>query len=297
MRLVGGVMKSVNISLCPCGKYLEKVEWKPYTDIDDLILKKIRLELPKAKVSIKNIELPEKLKEKKEYHLVAKTKDDDYDVTVSLKLARCNLCSREGTQYFEATLQLRSANAALLEESVQFLQTRVHNLRSRGMFINKAERFEDGFDLYMTSRKITQALSKELQEHFGGIMKVSPRLFTRNKQTSKNVFRVNIYVELPGFSRGDIILVDDKVCFVEKIGKKIKLIDLQNDSSMVIDYEKMDYALMKKQQTYVSRTYPSLEVINPLDFQSSMVKNKPKQTFTNGQMINVVIHKGIYVVD
>lgn len=294
---MGEVMKPINIVLCPCGKYLEKNEWKQYTKIEDLILKKIRVELPKAKVILKNIELPEQIKEKKEYHFVAKTKEKEYKVPVSLKLARCNLCSREGTQYFEATLQLRSANIGLLEESVQFLQTRVHNLRNRGMFVNKAERFEDGFDFYMTNRRIAQSLGKELQEHFGGKMKVSPRLFTRNKQTSKNVFRVNIYVELPGFTRSDIILVNDKVCLVEKIGKKIKLIDLQNDSSAILDYDKMDYTIMKKYQTFVSRTYPSLEVINPHDFQSSMVKNKPKQMFTNGQTINVVIHKGIYVVD
>jgi len=290
-------MKALNLVFCSCKKYLDRNEWKPYKEAEELITSLIRKECPKAKVSIPNLELPVDLKDKRINTAIVSTKDKEFKVAVGIKLSRCVLCSREGGNYFEAILQVRSANEHILEEGIQYLQDRVHNLRSRGMFINGVERFDDGFDLVMTNRRITQALGKELQEFFGGKLKVSPRLFSQNRLTSKKVFRVNVFIELPGFTRGDIIVVNDKVCVVDKIGKKIKLRELQTDASLLLDYDKMDYRVLRKQQTYVSRSYPSLEVINPLDFQSSMVKNKPKQSFTPGQTINVVMHKGIYAVD
>jgi nonsense-mediated mRNA decay protein 3 len=144
---------------------------------------------------------------------------------------------------------------------------------------------------------MAQALGRELVDFFGGKIKISPRLFSKNHQTSKDIYRVNIFVELPSFARGDIIVFNDKVCRVEKLGKKIKLSDMVSGSSVIEDYAKMQYIVLKKQQTYVSRTYPSLEVINPYDYQSSMVKNKPKTAFITGQSVNVVTHRGIYVVD
>jgi nonsense-mediated mRNA decay protein 3 len=290
-------MKALNLVFCSCKRYLESNEWKPYKEAEDLITTIIRKEHPKAKVSIPNLELPVELKDKRINTAIVTTKDKEFKLAVGIKLSRCVLCSREGGNYFEAILQVRSANQQVLEEGIQYLQDRVHNLRNRGMFINRVERFEDGFDLFMTNRRVTQMLGKELQEFFGGKLKASPRLFSQNRLTSKKIFRVNVFVELPGFTREDIIVVNDKVCVVDKIGKKIKLRELQTDGGLVMDYDKMDYRVLHKQQTYVSRAYPSLEVINPLDFQSSMVKNKPKKAFTPGQTINVVIHKGIYAVD
>jgi hypothetical protein len=55
--------------------------------------------------------------------------------------------------------------------------------------------------------------------------------------------------------------------------------------------------MLKKHTTYVSRTHPYLEVINPYDFQSSMVRNHPTGSFELGQEVKVVVHKGIFVVD
>ncbi len=290
-------MKALNLVFCSCKRYLDRNEWKPYKEAEDLIAGMIRKEFPKAKVSIPNLEIPVDLKDKRINTAIVTAKDKELKVAVGIKLSRCTLCSREGGNYFEAILQVRSANQHILEESIQYLQDRVHNLRHRGMFINKVERFDDGFDLSMTNRRITQMLGKELQEFFGGKLKMAPRLFSQSRQTSKKIFRVNVFVELPSFTRDDIVSMNDKVYVVDKIGRKIKLRELLNDSSVIVDYDKMDYRVLHKQQTYVARAYPSLEVINPLDFQSSMVRNKPKKAFTPGQTINVVIHKGIYVVD
>ncbi|MBN2052453.1 hypothetical protein JW756_03035 [Candidatus Woesearchaeota archaeon] len=290
-------MKAIALTLCSCNRYLDKNQWKPYKSIEKLVADKVKKQVPKGKVLVKNLELPQALKDKRDHEVIVKVKKEEKIIPVSLKLVKCDACAREGTQYFEAILQVRCSNYEILEKSINFLQKRVSELRHKGMFINKVEQQDDGFDLYMTNRKITQNLGKELQEAFGGEYNASPQLFTKNKQTSKNVYRVNVLVRLPSFERGDIILVDDRVYKVEKLGSKIKLTDLATNNQLISGYTKLSYAVLKKHTTYVSRTRPYLEVINPFDFQSSMVRNRPANMFELGQEIKVVVHKGIFVVD
>jgi len=290
-------MKAIALTLCSCNRYLDKNQWKPYKNIEKLVIEKIKKQAPKGKVVLKQLELPQALKEKKQHEVIVKFKKEERVVPVTLKLVKCEACAREGTQYFEAILQVRSSNYDILEKSIESLQQRVAGLRHKGMFINKVERLDDGYDLYVTNRKLCQVLGKELQEIFGGEFKISPTLFTRNKQTSKNVYRVSVLVRLPSFEKGDILLVDDKVYKVEKLGGKIKMLDLVTNNHLIVDYAKLSYAVLKKHSTYVSRTHPYLEVINPYDFQSSMVRNRPAVNFELGQEIKVVVHKGIYVVE
>jgi len=290
-------MKAINLTLCSCNRYLDKNQWKPYKNVEKLVADKIKKQIPTGKINIASLEIPRALKEKKQHEIVVRVKKDERRVPVILKLAKCNLCEKEGTQYFEATLQVRSSNYDILEKSIEFLQRRVSELRHKGIFINKTEQLDDGYDLYVTNKRIAMSLGKELQERFGGEFKASPRLFSKNKQTSKNIYRLSVFVRLPGFEKGEIILVDERVYKVEKLGSKIKLLDLLTNNLTFTDFAKLEYAVMKKHSTYVSRTQPYLEVINPYDFQSSMVRNKPSNSFELGQEVKVVVHKGIYVVE
>lgn len=290
-------MKTINISVCSCQKYLEKDSWKPYKDIREIVNKRVRAQLPNAKIKYESIETPSQLKEKKEIFLKVMYKGDTYEPKVYVKMVKCNLCSREGTKYFEAVLQIRGSNEAVLERGVEYIQGRVEDLRHRGLFVNKIERFDDGFDLYMTSNQMAQRIGREMLDKFGGELKVNSRLFSHNKQTSKDLYRLNVFLKLPGFTRGDFIVLDERVFYVDKLGRKIKIIDMANGSSRILDYKQMDYRVLHKEDAYVSKTYPGLEVINPHDFQSSMIRNHPKKAYTVGERAKVVIYKGIYVVE
>jgi nonsense-mediated mRNA decay protein 3 len=290
-------METINLTICSCHKYVEKAGWKQYRELDEVITQKVRRIFPKAKVIIPELHMPESQKEKKENLLRVIAKEKEKQVKVMIKLSKCTLCQREGGNYFESIFQIRSSSLDILEEAVTYLQHRVDAFKQRGMFINKVERLDDGFDLFMTNNKVSQNLARELQDRFGGEVKISPRLFSKNHQTSKNIYRMNILVQLPEFARGDIIVANDKVCKVDKLGKKIIMIDMQNNQRQIVDYAKLDYRILKKEPTFVSKTYPSFEVINPHDYQSSMVKNKPRHPFITGQSVNVVIHRGIYVVE
>jgi len=258
----------------------------------------IRERYPRAKLDFSDFKLPDKPKQKVENKVIAKVQKKEHAVTVIVKQAKCNLCEKEGTHYFEAILQVRSVNMDVLEKSVELINQRVDNLRHRGVFINKVKKHSEGYDLYMTNKKMAQSLARELYNVYGGVYKASPHLQTRDRQKSKNVYRVNVFIRLPGFKKGDMIVTDDdKVFMVEKLGKKIKLLNLDKKSFENIEYKKLKYHILKKHLTYVSRTHPYLEVINPLDFQSSMVKNRAGKKHELGQEVKVVVHKGVYLAE
>lgn len=290
--------KDVHITYCSCNKYLEKNQWKPYKSMKEVVSRKIRARAPRAKLDFEDFEFPDRHKQIVENEVVVKSKNKEHVIKVVLKLTKCNLCGKEGTEYYEAVLQIRSSNLNVLERSVEFLKQRVENLRHKGMFINKVRRQSEGYDLYMTNKSSAQALGRELYDTYGGVYKASPHLHTRDRQKSKNVYRVNVFVRLPGFEKGDVIVTDkDLVYKVEKLGKKIKLLDLDKDCLVSLEYSKLTYHVLKKHATYVSRIHPGLEVINPFDFQSSWIKNQVKEQFELGQEVKVVVHKGVYVVD
>ena len=89
------------------------------------------------------------------------------------------------------------------------------------MFITKKEKVRNGIDFYVTSKRYLQNLGKKLQNCFGGELKVSSRLFTRDRQTSKDVYRVNVLFRLPRFKKDDIIELKGNKIKVINIGKKV----------------------------------------------------------------------------
>ncbi len=116
--------------------------------------------------------------------------------------------------YFQGILQLRDVN----EEIVSF----VHNqMKKRGdVAVTKTVKFSNGFDLYITSQKFIRIIGKKLKESFGGELKVSAKLHTRNKQ-GKDLYRVNVFFKTLRHRKGDIVTIrGDKVRLLS-IGKKI----------------------------------------------------------------------------
>ncbi|MBW2991543.1 hypothetical protein KY348_07640 [Candidatus Woesearchaeota archaeon] len=290
-------MKDIHISYCSCSKYFEKNKWKPYNTIKDLVCKRIREKYPRAKLVFEDFEFPDKPKHKVVNEVGVKTKGKEHVVKVFLRLSKCNICEKEGTEYYEAILQVRCPNIRVLEESVELLKQRIDNLRHKGVFINKVKSVNQGYDLYITNKRVAMSLGRELYNAYGGIYKASPHLFSRSRQTSKNIYRVNIVVKLPGFEKGDFVLDDkDRVYKVKNVGKKIKLLDLEKNSFVNVDYKKFKYHILRTHKTYVSKLVPVFEVLHPFDFQSTLVKNKPEQRPELGDEVEVVVHKGVYVV-
>ena len=70
------------------------------------------------------------------------------DVLVLVQKAQCAVCSRAGSQYFEAIIQIRGNDRLKVDQMVDILTRRVES-RS---FIPKIEELKEGIDIYCGSR-------------------------------------------------------------------------------------------------------------------------------------------------
>lgn len=272
----------INMQICGCGRYFSRNMWLPCKDEIDAVQKLVK---DKYGGKISNLQFDGK-----------KTYEADIAgkrIFVSIASNKCALCSRKGS-YFEGVLQIRCKSQQNLDACLKMIEKELKAVDKKGIFINKIEEQKDGADLYMTSQKYIQELARKISERFGGTIKINPTLFSRNKQTSKQIYRVNAYVELPDFTAGDAVKVHDIPARIVKVGKRILCRDLKNDKQIILVYGKDNYTILRKYETTISRVAPHAEAINPIDFQSEEVKN-PKDEKINEKVV-VVVDNGLYII-
>ncbi len=87
--------------------------------------------------------------------------------------------------YYEAIIQLRPAT----EEVVAFIR---NQCKKRGEAITRVVELKTGIDLYITSQKVARSIGPRLKKNFGGELKITRKIHTRDRQTSKDLYRATI---------------------------------------------------------------------------------------------------------
>jgi NMD protein affecting ribosome stability and mRNA decay len=93
-------------------------------------------------------------------------------------------------QYFQGILQIRNPN----EEVIRFVMNQFKN--NEKVWIAKEEKQKTGIDYYVSSNKFLLSLGKKLKKSFKGELKTSRKIHTKNKLTSKDVYRVTVCFRL-----------------------------------------------------------------------------------------------------
>ncbi len=192
------------------------------------------------------------------------------------------------SDYFEGVLQVRRANEEVLVFIDEVLKKR------KGVFISKIKKAGSGFDLYISDRKYISTIGKRLKEKYGGKLKQSPQLFTKNRQTSKNVYRINVLFELYDFKRGDILEINNNYIKVSNIGKTVSGLNLVTGKRMIFLMRTSDYKIMNKYKTTVCSVKPYLEVLHPETYQNIRVDNSADVKM--GEKVNIVMGKKVLIV-
>ena len=119
--------------------------------------------------------------------------------------------------YFEGILQIRDGSKELL--------TWVHNriIADGRARIAKEKKVTNGIDLYLSDQHYLQNLGRKIKERFTGILKVSKRLHTMDKMTSKHVYRVTVLFKVLPFKRGDIVTVHGEQVEIMTIGHRAQI--------------------------------------------------------------------------
>lgn len=281
-------LKEIRIFACfNCKKLLSKGSWGSYTDfntgIKSIIRSKLKHNIParfvELQLHLKDIKFKPGIKTKGSVSIIVNAKvgnaivEQTYETPLIIEFTSCKSCSKLGTQYFEGVLQVRNPS----EEATVFIEKEL--AKHRDLNIPKVIELKNGTDYYISSNQFVTKLAQKIFEHFGGELKSTSRLFTKNQQTSKNVYRSSVLIKLPEFNKSDIIKSGRRLIQIKDVkGSVINGTDLMTAKPTSFDYKKNDFEIVCKREdikkTTVSKKYPHIEVLHPETYQSVQVKNK-----------------------
>ena len=268
-------LSTINLEICAgCGK-VKQHTWSKFKDADTGIRSIIK---KKTKEEVE-YEIPEH-KKNPGIRLKIEYSGDIVKGEVSILYSLCTECKKKTGDYYEGWLMIRNPNKDIMDFLKKYVNTR-YKVKS-----------PNGFDVKVIDKKKAMTLGRKLQQQFGGILKISPKIHTRDCQTSKDVYRVNVSFEAFTFKAGDVIAVKNKVIHTTKLGKVVHGNNLLTGKKEALVPK--DYEVLKKTKTKVSKVYPEIEVLDPEDYQSVCIKNK-KDVKANENVV-VVFKNGYYIV-
>src|SRR3989344_5768780 len=103
-------------------------------------------------------------------------------------------------QYFGGMLQLRGCS----DEVITF--ARHQALKHPSAYISKEVSLPEGVDFYCSDNKFLRTLGKKLQESFTGEMKITATLHTKNRQSSKDLYRLTVLFRQSNFKKRDVLV-------------------------------------------------------------------------------------------
>ncbi len=197
--------KDISIKKCiECPKLKIKNKWQAFDDADEgLVQAAIGKITNPGRIALEVVTKHDEFKNKP-----GAAQDIEFEVTAEgqtfiipaiIDFTYCDRCCKSGTEYFEGTLQLRETTP----EVVDFVVADV--AAQDGVFIAKQTGSRGSIDMKISSARYLRRLGKKLDQRFRGELTITSKLFTRNKQTSKEVHRVTVLFKLRNYNVGDII--------------------------------------------------------------------------------------------
>lgn len=95
-------------------------------------------------------------------------------------------------KYYEAIIQLRNPSPELINLINNQLR------KNPDAFISIIIPLKDGFDIYISSQRFARNLGNKMKRAFkNSELKISRKIVTRNRQTSRDVYRATVFFKLP----------------------------------------------------------------------------------------------------
>ena len=200
--------------------------------------------------------------------------------------------------YYEGIIQIRGTNDNKVSEIVEEV---IAIFRKTRHFIAKMEEVRGGIDLYSSSNKLSRKIGRILYKRHGGELKESERLFSKDKQTQKEMFRVNVLFRIPEFTKGDVVLLKNKLIKITSYSKDvIKGDDLDNNQrvnfKLTTELKNTIKRFDKPHKIRVALLKPKPQILDPETYQMIVLSNA-KGDLRVGQKVKVIFHgNSAYVV-
>lgn len=288
-----------------CRKYKRRNTWLRFKGFREVIREAVEKNLEKAqKQDTGKVLIPEhelhRLKElyetpkpglQTEIQVGIQRRDDPlpHIMPLTVFFTTCNHCGKRGTQYFEGILQIRKAP----EEVYAFIRKKLDLEKEKGAQATSERRVQNGIDFYITKQGFLKKIGVLLNKKFGGVLKTSVRIFTINKQTSKDVYRLNVYFEPMPLNEGDAFILEGSLMKLLRRGKQVVYFNFEKNASVSTKSGKLIRAEKVPTKTAtVIKNKPSIEVMDPETYQPVAISNKLLTSLVLGKKVNVVKHKG-----
>lgn len=157
--------------------------------------------------------------------LCSKCYEHEYGKKAKKKKKKVKKVLSKHPLYYEAILQLRNPDAKVLDLVDK-------EIERKQIGVAKVEKVRGGFDFYLADQKFAQQAGKMLRKKFGGVVKVTAKLYSVSRQTGKQIYRVTVLYRKPNFKVGDTIVIkgdkvkikamDKEVVGIMENGRKIK---------------------------------------------------------------------------
>ncbi|MGM5481424.1 MAG: NMD3-related protein [Nanobdellota archaeon] len=280
--------------------------WHRFTDIEELIKSRIReaLDDKTAKVDIEPFEFTPRKKEKATITAQVTTNDTEYELTATLAYRQCDYGEKRHSKYFEGALQLRNVSDSMRP----FIQKRLQDMEHKGVFVTKTVELKKGVDLYLTDKTGIQQLARQVQQKYGGEIKISPQLFSHDHVRSKDIYRVNAFVKLPDYTVGDVIYYTKPkspdlkhYLLITRMGKIIIGTDVMTGKLGSFEPgHTEEIQKIKQERTTIMSTRPKLTVMDPIDYQEDEVINIKAlhKDYNSGDDVSIVkTEDGVMIIE
>ena len=187
------------------------------------------------------------------------------------------------SEYYQGIIQLRNPN----EQVSAFLE------KALGTEISKVKKVKNGFDYYIKDNKNALKATIKARDRFGGEHKINRKLYSQDRQTSKNVYRMHILLRLPEFAKNDVIKFENNLIKIVGLGKKVTGLNIKTGKKKVFNYPEK-FQLLEMHETQIIKIKPRIEILHPETYQSEPVMNKKNVKI--GDKVKIVFEKGFYLV-
>ncbi len=172
-------------------------------------------------------------------------------------------------KYYEAILQLREPDHSVIE----FVEGAVKSAAAdnREIFISKRKQVTNGWDFYISLKGFAVEVGRALFRTFGGELKITKKLFTQHRQTSKLLYRITVLFRMAPFKPGDLVLLDGNAFRITALTKSfVSGMNLETSRTLALDYKEVvrNSEKLEVVRAVVSKVQPHIEVIHPKTFQS-----------------------------
>ena len=284
--------KPVKVKLCPTKKYFFRGKWKKFDDLkrvtEDIVKKTLNKKVRIIEGLEQYVDLLEKTGIKKDFDILIHVDDGEFSIPVSVEVTTSPGFSKVGSSYFEGILQLRNADL----DVKNFVNSLIK--KTEDLYVNKVVEKQDSVDFYFVKKKFIGRIADKLAFEYGAFVDHNAQLFSQDKQTSKELFRLNVAVHIPPFRRWDVILKNGDLILVTSTSKGISGKDLFNDKNVSFKYHPDDaheYSSLSKQKTKIISTRP-LVALSTESYQGVELENPNNLSVKKDQNVVIVEHNG-----